>query len=234
MTHRLQRTTFLPGGLSDVFAFFKNPRNLERITPPWLGFRITAATDEAVRDGTRIAYRLSLHGIPLRWESRIAEYAEDSHFADEQMRGPYARWYHRHTFRAVPGGVEMTDDVEYRLPFGPLGRLVHWLVVVAKGFYAREMGDLLRPRMQWGPALLFYAVYVAAVVTFVVLPAIERASLARAIAMGAFFGFAAYAAYDLTSLALIRGFTMRVAAVDLAWGAVVTATASASGYLVGR
>lgn len=109
-----------------------------------------------------------------------------------------------------------------------------WLGVVAKDFYAREMGDLLRPQIQWGPALLFYAVYVAAVVTFVVLPAIERASLARAIAMGAFFGFAAYAAYDLTSLALIRGFTMRVAAVDLAWGAVVTATASAAGYLVGR
>lgn len=129
MTHRLQRTTLLPGSLAEVFAFFKNPRNLERITPPWLGFRITSATDEAVREGTRIAYRLSLHGIPLRWESRIAEYEKDSHFADEQLRGPYARWYHRHTFRAVPGGVEMTDDVEYRLPFGPLGRLVHWLVV---------------------------------------------------------------------------------------------------------
>lgn len=129
MTHRLRRTTVLPGDLPAVFAFFKNPHNLERITPPWLGFRVTSASDEAVREGTRIAYRLSLHGIPLRWESRIAEYEKHSHFADEQLRGPYARWYHRHLFRAVPGGVEMTDDVEYRLPLGPLGRLAHWLLV---------------------------------------------------------------------------------------------------------
>jgi ligand-binding SRPBCC domain-containing protein len=129
MTHRLVRTTVLPGTLPEVFAFFRNPRNLETITPPWLGFRITSTSDDTVREGTRIRYRLSLHGIPMSWESRITEYADGSHFADEQVTGPYARWYHRHLFRAVAGGVEMTDDVEYRLPFGPLGRLVHWLVV---------------------------------------------------------------------------------------------------------
>lgn len=127
--YRLTRTTVLPGTLPDVFDFFRNPRNLESITPPWLGFRITYASDDTVREGTRIVYRLSLHGIPLSWESRIAEYVDGSHFADEQLRGPYARWYHRHLFRTVAGGVEMTDDVEYRLPFGPAGRLVHWLVV---------------------------------------------------------------------------------------------------------
>lgn len=129
MTHRLTRTTVLPGTLPEVFTFFRNPRNLETITPPWLGFRITSASDDTVREGTRIRYRLSLHGIPLSWESRITEYVENSHFADEQVTGPYSRWYHRHRFRAVPGGVLMTDDVEYALPFGPLGRLVHWLVV---------------------------------------------------------------------------------------------------------
>ena len=129
MTHRLIRTTLLPGTLPEVFAFFKNPRNLETITPPWLGFRITSTSDETVREGTRIRYRLSLHGIPMSWESRITEYADGSHFADVQVSGPYSRWYHRHHFRPVAGGVEMTDDVEYRLPFGPLGRLAHWLVV---------------------------------------------------------------------------------------------------------
>ena len=127
--HQLTRTTLLPGRLPDVFAFFKNPRNLETITPLWLGFRIISTSDDAVREGTRIRYRLRLHGIPMAWESRITEYADDSHFADEQIRGPYARWYHRHIFRAVPGGVEMTDAAEYRLPLGVLGRLVHWLVV---------------------------------------------------------------------------------------------------------
>ena len=129
MTHRLVRTTTLRGDLARVFEFFKNPGNLETITPPWLGFRVTSTTDNAVREGTRIRYRLSLFGLPLSWESRITEYTANSHFADEQVHGPYSRWYHRHSFRQVNDGVEMTDDVEYRLPFGPLGRLVHWLVV---------------------------------------------------------------------------------------------------------
>ncbi|MBA2290841.1 MAG: SRPBCC family protein [Gemmatimonadales bacterium] len=129
MTHTLVRTTVLPADLVRVFDVFKNPRNLEALTPPWLSFRILSTTDEIVRGGTRIRYRLSLAGVPISWESRITEYAELSHFADEQLKGPYRRWYHRHTFRAVPGGVEMTDAVEYALPFGPLGRLVHWLIV---------------------------------------------------------------------------------------------------------
>lgn len=129
MTHTLVRTTLLPGSLEDVFAFFSEPRNLERITPPWLGFRITSTTDAVVREGTRIRYRLRLHGIPLSWESRITEYVNNSHFADEQVTGPYSQWYHRHSFRSTAGGVEMTDTVDYCLPFGPLGRAVHWLVV---------------------------------------------------------------------------------------------------------
>ena len=65
----------------------------------------------------------------MSWESRITEYEKGSHFADEQIIGPYKRWYHRHTFRMVPAGVEMTDAVDYVLPFGPLGRLARWLVV---------------------------------------------------------------------------------------------------------
>ena len=128
-SHRLARTTFIAGDVERVFAFFKDPHNLEAITPPWLRFRIVSTSDDVVRNGTRIRYRLSLHGIPLSWESRITEFADNSHFADEQLSGPYARWYHRHSFRAVKDGVEMVDDVEYRLPFGVLGRLVHWLVV---------------------------------------------------------------------------------------------------------
>lgn len=129
MTYTLTLTTFIPRDLPTVFAFFKDPRNLEAITPPFLGFRVDSFTDAVGREGTRIRYRLSLHGIPMRWESRITEYVEGSHFADEQLRGPYASWYHRHLFRAVDGGVEMTDVVTYALPFGPLGRLVHGLVV---------------------------------------------------------------------------------------------------------
>ncbi len=129
MTHTLRRTTFVPADLDRVFEIFEDPCNLEAFTPRWLGFRILGSTDEIVREGTRIRYRLSLAGFPISWESRITEYEEQSHFADEQLKGPYRRWYHRHTFRAVPGGVEMTDVVDYSLPFGHLGRLVNWLVV---------------------------------------------------------------------------------------------------------
>ena len=109
-----------------------------------------------------------------------------------------------------------------------------WLGVIAKAFYARHMGVLLRPDVKWVPALLFYTVYVVAVVVFVVVPAAEHRSLARAVGMGAFFGLAAYATYDLTSLALIRDFPVTVALIDLAWGMALTAVASAAGYAVAR
>jgi ligand-binding SRPBCC domain-containing protein len=127
--YRLQRSQVVGGTLSEVFAFFKDPYNLEAITPPWLGFRILEATDREVRLGTRIRYDLRLHGIPLRWESRIAEYADNSLFADEQVTGPYRRWYHRHLFREVPGGVAIEDAVDYELPLGALGRIAHAVAV---------------------------------------------------------------------------------------------------------
>ena len=109
-----------------------------------------------------------------------------------------------------------------------------WLGVVAKGFYAKYMGTLLRPDVKWLPALLFYFLYVSAVVVFVVMPAAERRSLGRALGLGAFFGLAAYATYDLTSLALIRDFPLIVALVDLAWGVVLTTVAATAGYAVAR
>lgn len=129
MTHTLTRVTHLRGELPEVFAFFKDPANLARLTPPWLGFSILGSTDAEVREGTEIRYRIALLGVPLKWRSRITAYEENSHFSDEQLSGPYARWFHTHSFRQLPDGVEMTDTVEYELPFGPLGRLVHWVIV---------------------------------------------------------------------------------------------------------
>ena len=129
MNHRLVRRQLVGGSLGEVFAFFDDPLNLEAITPPWLGFRVLDAGDRPVRLGTRIRYRLRLHGVPLRWESRIAEHRDRAFFADEMLRGPYRRWYHRHLFSEVPGGVEIVDVVEYTLPFGLLGRVAHALIV---------------------------------------------------------------------------------------------------------
>jgi uncharacterized membrane protein len=102
-----------------------------------------------------------------------------------------------------------------------------WLGVVAKGFYQRQMGHLMRPDVQWLPAILFYLIYVAALVVFVAGPAAERQSVGRALGYGAFFGLAAYAAFDLTGLALLKGFPVRAALVDLSWGALLSAIVSA-------
>ena len=107
-----------------------------------------------------------------------------------------------------------------------------WLGLVARGFYARQFAPLMRPDTQWLPAIAFYFIYVAAVVALCALPAFEKHSLQRALTFGALFGLAAYAAFDLVGLALIRDFPRVGALVDMTWGAVITATVSAVGYWV--
>ena len=107
-----------------------------------------------------------------------------------------------------------------------------WLGVLARDFYRQNMGDLMRSDVRWLPALAFYALFVAAVLVFVVLPAAERASLARAALLGAFFGLVTYATYDLTNLAVLHGFRTGLAVVDMAWGTVLCAAVSVVGYVV--
>lgn len=109
-----------------------------------------------------------------------------------------------------------------------------WLGVVAREFYQRELGRLMRPDIQWAPGILFYLIYVAALVFFVAGPAVGRQSLWWAVGAGAFFGLAAYAAFDLTGLALFRDFSRVAAVVDLVWGASLSAFVCAVMYLIGR
>lgn len=109
-----------------------------------------------------------------------------------------------------------------------------WLGVVARGFYREQFGDLMRPDIRWGAALAFYLLFIVAVLVFVVQPALAAGSLGRAVGLGAFFGLVAYATYDLTNLAVLRGFSTTVALVDMAWGAVLTAGTSGAGYLIGK
>lgn len=106
-----------------------------------------------------------------------------------------------------------------------------WLGVVAKGFYRGHLGHLMRPDVQWVPAVAFYVIYVAALVAFVVVPAVEKRSLGHAVVYGGFFGLAAYAAYDLTSLALIKDYPTVAALVDLMWGVSLSATVCGVTYL---
>jgi ligand-binding SRPBCC domain-containing protein len=140
--HVLERRQRVARPLAEVFAFYSDPRNLARITPGWLGFRIVgydvpagpegsaqAGVAPAMRRGLRIEYRVRPLGVPQRWVSEITEWEPPARFVDEQVVGPYRRWRHEHGFRAVNGGTEITDRVEYALPFGPLGRVVERLLV---------------------------------------------------------------------------------------------------------
>lgn len=127
--HTLTRRQFVDCDIATVFRFFEDPKNLEKITPPWLHFEVESSTDGRVRTGTEIVYSLRWHLFPMRWRSRIAEYEDGVRFVDEMLSGPYKRWYHRHLFTALENAVEMQDVVEYELPFGPLGTLAHTTVV---------------------------------------------------------------------------------------------------------
>ena len=112
----------------EVFAFFGDPANLPRITPPWLRFRLLTP-GVAMATGAVFEYRIAWLGLPLTWRTFIREYDPPYRFVDVQVRGPYARWEHRHRFVEEGGGTWMEDRVTYRLPFGPLGRLLHRLLV---------------------------------------------------------------------------------------------------------
>jgi uncharacterized membrane protein len=109
-----------------------------------------------------------------------------------------------------------------------------WLGIVAKGYYQSKIGSLLLDRPHWRAAVLFYVVFAAGVVLFVVAPALDAGSWRRALLQGALFGFVAYAAYDLTNLATLKGWTIGVTIVDLGWGAVVTGLAATAGFALAQ
>jgi len=109
-----------------------------------------------------------------------------------------------------------------------------WLGIVAQGFYDRHLGSLLRDRPIWPAALLFYALYIAGILVFAVLPALGTGEIKRAMGLGAFLGLVAYATFDLTCLALFRDFPPIVVVVDLIWGTVLTASVAAAGFGLGR
>jgi ligand-binding SRPBCC domain-containing protein len=115
---------WVPRPLDEVFAFFANAANLEALTPPWLHFTILNP-DIVIAAGVRIDYRLTLYGIPLRWQSEISRWDPPASFVDEQRKGPYRRWVHTHTFAAERGGTRVGDSVDFEAPFEWLtGRFV--------------------------------------------------------------------------------------------------------------
>lgn len=128
-TYVLERRQLVPRPRHELFAFFSEAANLERITPAFLHFRILTPLPVEMKAGTLIDYRLRLYGLPLRWRSRIERWEPGRSFTDVQLSGPYRSWVHRHEFHDAPGGTEVRDRVEYQLPLGPLGALAHALLV---------------------------------------------------------------------------------------------------------
>ncbi|MFG0257869.1 MAG: SRPBCC family protein [Phycisphaerales bacterium JB043] len=109
------------GSLEDVFAFFEDPRNLERITPPLLRFRIIDPGSVHIHEGALINYRLRVRGIPIRWRTRITNWNPPHSFTDIQERGPYRLWEHTHTFEQLPRNtVRCSDAIRYKVLTGPI------------------------------------------------------------------------------------------------------------------
>jgi len=121
----------LPISLDEAWEFFSSPKNLKEITPDNLGFNIVSQHHgEKMYPGQIIEYKVSpVLGIPLYWMTEITHVEDKKFFIDEQRFGPYSMWHHQHHFKAVEGGVEMTDIVHYKLPFWFLGDIANALLV---------------------------------------------------------------------------------------------------------
>ena len=147
VTYILRREQWIARPIDEAFAFFASAHNLEEITPPWVGFKILSMSTESIEEGTTIRYRLRLHGIPVHWRTDIREWNPPHCFVDEQTKGPYKLWRHTHRFEARGNRTKMMDEVQYALPFGVLGQIVHALKVrrdVSRIFdYRRQRIDAL-------------------------------------------------------------------------------------------
>jgi ligand-binding SRPBCC domain-containing protein len=128
--HVVERSQTVPRPRGEIFAFFADASNLELMTPPNVRFDMLTPQPIEMHVGTRIDYRIAIHGIPFTWKLRVDAFVPLERFEDEQIAGPYKRWHHTHTFRDAPGGGTVVGDrVDYEVGFGPLGELANALVV---------------------------------------------------------------------------------------------------------
>ena len=128
--HILEREQRVEVPIEQAFEFYGDARNLERITPPWLGFEVMTPGAIEMGVGALIEYRLRLHRAPVRWRTRIEAWEPPRRFVDVQVKGPYSLWEHTHTFEEDgPRATVIRDRVRYSIPFGPLGELADRVLV---------------------------------------------------------------------------------------------------------
>ena len=146
-TFWLRTELWLPRGRDEIFQFFADPRNLDRLTPSWLQFRILSPADIAMSKGTLLDYRLRIRGVPIHWQSEISSWDPPDRFVDRQTKGPYSLWLHEHTFAAHNGGTLVGDNVEYAVPGGTIVQKLLVAPDIAKIFNYRHrvLQELFNP-----------------------------------------------------------------------------------------
>ena len=131
--YTLQTKQNLPISIDEAWEFLSSPKNLKTITPTYMGFNILSGAEKPMFPGQIIQYIVTpVLGIPTKWVTEITHVRDKEYFVDEQRFGPYALWHHKHFLKEIPGGVEMEDIVDYKLPIGILGQLVHPILVKPK------------------------------------------------------------------------------------------------------
>ena len=124
--YRLKAVQWFDLPLEQVFEFFSDAMELEKITPEFLKFKVLTPQPISIEQGTLLDYRLKLHGIPIKWRTEISVWEPPFRFVDQQLRGPYHRWHHEHRFEEIDGKTRVSDDVHY-IPRG--GALIHRFLV---------------------------------------------------------------------------------------------------------
>lgn len=131
--YRLHKKQNLPISIDEAWDFLSSPSNLKTITPEYMGFHILSGADRPMFAGQIIQYIVTpVLGIKTKWVTEITHVTDKHYFVDEQRFGPYALWHHKHFIKEIDGGVEMEDIIDYKVPFGLLGQLVHPLIVKPK------------------------------------------------------------------------------------------------------
>lgn len=140
MYYELTDRFVVSSDVQKTWQFFSTADNLPAITPPWLNFTIRTPGKITIELDTLIDYTITWMKVPVRWRTRIIDWSPPHQFIDLQTRGPYTLWHHQHTFTPIEEGVECTDRVIYKLPTGPLGRLIH------AAFVRRQLLEIFRYR----------------------------------------------------------------------------------------
>ncbi|GAB4161003.1 MAG: SRPBCC family protein [Winogradskyella sp.] len=131
--YTLHKKQNLPISIDEAWEFLSSPKNLKTITPDYMGFHILSGADRPMFPGQIIQYIVTpVLGIKTKWVTEITHVKDKEYFVDEQRFGPYALWHHKHFIKPIEGGVEMEDIVDYKLPMGILGQMMHPILVKPK------------------------------------------------------------------------------------------------------